>query len=270
MLKLNNLAAETDIRQTAGFSSWEAPAPSRSSFPEAMMTEATLRGMEQSLTGKRLVHSTAVRIADLLYGYLDYHDTDVFSQGTGISAEALTDELAERATRRMIQSQRYGHVNVVRGTHQFSIGDVQFDVCGHNVILQQGRRSSEVDGCVMIGEDPDRIALYDVTTSAQYLHDKLQSGERFFQNVRTSVRDAMGIEIEKHHILLRGQDVGLLDPYSAPISVHALPASATPENGVHVWALPIRDQVRITRNRAINHLLDAGFIERHGARLHFV
>lgn len=233
---------------------------------EAFVEAAYEPDMRIVRSSRRQVRQAADRLLALDGGFLTYVDSDIASRAMGICAEEVAHRLVEKVAQRLQQESTVGMVDALEGNDQsIAMGAVELELQGANVIMRRGTQASELDGAMLIGDHPERILLYDATTSPSYLMEKLQGGEHFFQRMRQYFRRQYGITLEKWHLLFDDRWTEYIDPARAPLGLTDIPKTATAEEGVHVLSVGLRRQVRALQQRVLSHLRDSHYLEwRHG------
>ncbi len=222
------------------------------------------------MQSKRRVQEAMRRVMELDGGFLTYMDENLERNVTGICAEEVVNVLVERVAEEIGRIEDDGLVDVLRGQRDMiSMGRVQLELDGANVIMRCGQRGAEFDGAIVIGNEPRRLALYDVTTSVQHLGTKLSEGDAFFGDMRQYFLHRYGIRLEKWHILLDEKLSGTVDPLASPLSLPRLPLSSSPEASVHVVALPLKRHMRVLRARTMETLRERHCVSRQHGRLRF-
>ncbi len=227
-------------------------APARLDFGDAAVLTASSRGMETVLRSRRLLMSALRRVSSLDPAVLMRTRTDLLTRTTGICAEEVAEAVVDEVAHVMDRRSSNGLVDLLQGPGTIEMGDVRMELDGANVIFRHGRDSAEVDGVVAVGKEPDRLVIYDVTTSPTYLAEKLEGGEEFFQDLRAYFASRFGIALEKWHILMDYKRRGELQPFDSPIRALRTPESATVSANVHILALPLQRLVRQMRERVLS------------------
>ncbi len=237
-------------------------APSRTlaqpDFGEVALLIAGSRGMETVLRSRRLMTSALRRVSSLDPAVLMRPRTDLLTRATGICAEEVAEAVVDEVAHSMDRRSTNGLVDLLQGPGTIEMGDVQMELDGANVIFRHGRASEEVDGVVAVGKEPDRLVIYDVTTSPSYLAEKLEDGEEFFQDLRAYFASRYDITLEKWHILMDYKRQGELQPFDSPIRALRTPESATVSSGVHILALPLQRLVRQMREQVLSMIDERG------------
>ena len=134
----------------------------------------------------------------------------------------------------------------------FQLGGYELTIKGANLhAYRNNREEFEKDALVIQGDAPDAITLFDVTTSVDRVHEKIEH-ERTFRKFRSAVRRE-GIDVHAMHVLLSEDIEGWCDIAAGEgtemlrrMFRHELRA-AIEHNvhcGVHIVALPYRGLVR--------------------------
>lgn len=237
-----------------------APArtPSLPNFGEAVLCAGTHPGMVDVLRSRRLLQSALRRLSSLDPAVLMSKRAELLTRATGICAEEVAEAVVNEVAHKMDRRSSNGLVDLLQGSGTIEMGDVRMELDGANVIFRHGRASAEVDGVVAVGDAPETLVLYDVTTSPSYLAEKLEEGEEFFQGLRAYFASRYDIALEKWHILMDDKRQGELQASDRPIMARCKPKSSHEFAGVHILALPLQRHVRQMREQVLTKMDASG------------